>query len=1093
MPSNAPNTTPATDRAKAASHASAPLAIDPTSPGRPTRSASLVRAARAVALTASASALLAAGATLDWPLPATADEKHAGAQLTASVARSAERLEERAFLSPQDLERGADRLWSVPRLALSRLNPGEPFKFLLPGGRTVSLPLRSKMPISTGDHASFAFDFGDPDLSASAHLTVSAAGVRGALHLSDPVAQQWLLRPSAADGSGASEWTLAGAHAGFGLPVTPPADADSEAAAGEGEGGVASTCLDDGRFIDVLVVGTADVAASFPGVGQLETLVDDEFAAVNEVNENSDILMRYRRAGDVLFVPNNTTGDIAQDLAFARSTGDSWGVDIALWRELARADLVVLLSGADDADFASYLNTNGNSADGFSAVSAETLGTGAIWLATALGYNLGACSASGDLEADGQSGSGQVPDICIDGGFFPYSRAWRFVNGTGARFATIMANRSADTTTIPHYSNYYVRYQGIRTGGSAAAGLQSGNNARTINLLSYLVANYRCISAAGVDCNGNGIDDDVEISAGLVPDCNGNGIPDGCDIGSGISFDADNNGVPDECQGALDPLELKAPPNFATNTPVPLNPGPSPTQVGSFPLDAFGMSIASAERPDLTNFYVALGAPGHDTIPRRSWDPPGQDGVLDPVGAFNAGSATVYEFGADLSAPVNAPAPRVTTLSPIRLNNEAADRLTNAYFGRAVDMMRRPASPLQAFPSYGARDYLVVGAYRQTNFVPVVDIVGQGCIHLYYRDVAPNGVPTTDWLPFARRFPGDNTTYAADNAFFGYSVAIAQASTEALPQMIVGGPGYDEGRGAVWIPYPNRETGGTTRFINPIGRRTLGTNSLPGDEFGASVDITSDVVLTASQSPRKIAIAGAPGANDQTGTVRVYEVFASAPASSNPATPVIPVSFPLSAVSFAVPVSSANFPNAVLQDGDRYGSDVAIVAIPPDAPAESGANGFVPRALAAVGAPGANGGRGRVHLFERGQSTTQLWVYRGYIDAPNAKPGDRFGASVAIAPSIIGGKMTIVVGAPDRDVSVLGANKDAAGAVFVFTRTPGSMGAQLAGPERVAQSPATGERFGWDVSAIRRRSLIGVPFADDQGLNSGTGRILRDP
>ena len=134
-----------------------------------------------------------------------------------------------------------------------------------------------------------------------------------------------------------------------------------------------------------------------------------------------------------------------------------------------------------------------------------------------------------------------------------------------------------------------------------------------------------------------------------------------------------------------------------------------------------------------------------------------------------------------------------------------------------------------------------------------------------------------------------------------------------------------------------------------------------------------------------------------------------------------------------------------------------------------------------------------MHLFERGQSSGQLWVYRGYLDAPNAKAGDNFGASVAIAPSIIGGKMTIVVGAPNRDLTVLGANKQDAGSAFVFTRTPGSMGAQLAGPERTSLVPSTGERFGWDVTAIRRRSLIGVPFADDQGLNSGTGRILRDP
>ena len=54
------------------------------------------------------------------------------------------------------------------------------------------------------------------------------------------------------------------------------------------------------------------------------------------------------------------------------------------------------------------------------------------------------------------------------------------------------------------------------------------------------------------DCNGNGLDDCVEISACLVADCNGNGIPDCCDIAAETSEDANNNGIPDECDALLD-------------------------------------------------------------------------------------------------------------------------------------------------------------------------------------------------------------------------------------------------------------------------------------------------------------------------------------------------------------------------------------------------------------------------------------------------------------------------------------------------------------------------------------------------------------
>ncbi len=66
------------------------------------------------------------------------------------------------------------------------------------------------------------------------------------------------------------------------------------------------------------------------------------------------------------------------------------------------------------------------------------------------------------------------------------------------------------------------------------------------------------------DCNGNGVQDSVDIAAGTsqdcdqdgVPDecqldCDGNGIPDTCDIAGGAS-DCDGNGVPDVCQPDCD-------------------------------------------------------------------------------------------------------------------------------------------------------------------------------------------------------------------------------------------------------------------------------------------------------------------------------------------------------------------------------------------------------------------------------------------------------------------------------------------------------------------------------------------------------------
>ncbi|MBN2559427.1 MAG: hypothetical protein JXQ75_00665 [Phycisphaerae bacterium] len=56
------------------------------------------------------------------------------------------------------------------------------------------------------------------------------------------------------------------------------------------------------------------------------------------------------------------------------------------------------------------------------------------------------------------------------------------------------------------------------------------------------------------DCNGNRIDDAVEIAEGTCQDCNANGVPDECDIRAGDSLDADENGIPDECDDAGGPI-----------------------------------------------------------------------------------------------------------------------------------------------------------------------------------------------------------------------------------------------------------------------------------------------------------------------------------------------------------------------------------------------------------------------------------------------------------------------------------------------------------------------------------------------------------
>ncbi len=59
------------------------------------------------------------------------------------------------------------------------------------------------------------------------------------------------------------------------------------------------------------------------------------------------------------------------------------------------------------------------------------------------------------------------------------------------------------------------------------------------------------------DCNGNGIDDALDIQSGSSSDCNGNWIPDECDMAQGPYMDCDANGLVDSCEiTAIPSLDL---------------------------------------------------------------------------------------------------------------------------------------------------------------------------------------------------------------------------------------------------------------------------------------------------------------------------------------------------------------------------------------------------------------------------------------------------------------------------------------------------------------------------------------------------------
>jgi len=59
---------------------------------------------------------------------------------------------------------------------------------------------------------------------------------------------------------------------------------------------------------------------------------------------------------------------------------------------------------------------------------------------------------------------------------------------------------------------------------------------------------FHCTENCDPDCNINGIPDACDIADGTSLDCNANGVPDDCDIAAGTSADTNVNGIPDDCE-----------------------------------------------------------------------------------------------------------------------------------------------------------------------------------------------------------------------------------------------------------------------------------------------------------------------------------------------------------------------------------------------------------------------------------------------------------------------------------------------------------------------------------------------------------------
>ncbi len=193
------------------------------------------------------------------------------------------------------------------------------------------------------------------------------------------------------------------------------------------------------------------------------------------------------------------------------------------------------------------------------------------------------------------------------------------------------------------------------------------------------------INQSKFDCNGNGIDDPIDIASGAAVDCNGNGRPDSCDLAFGFSQDSNGNGLLDECEPTLVSLSPATRAAFSAGT-VAVATTNVPNGTATLTLNS-----PSFAQPIVRTFAVANNA-GSVTLPALG-SPSASDVVASGTISFTdaLGNTVVTDVTPDVftwdvpriaaSIPSNAPFDQTTSVLFTLEGHVATSGVGSARFG----------------------------------------------------------------------------------------------------------------------------------------------------------------------------------------------------------------------------------------------------------------------------------------------------------------------------------------------------------------------------------------------------------------------------
>lgn len=281
--------------------------------------------------------------------------------------------------------------------------------------------------------------------------------------------------------------------------------------------GNACGSVDDQSLVDVLVVYSTLAKNAAGGAAALQARMQNAIDSTNGAYNNSGLnsggsnRLQVRLAGFVEVAYDEQSPAWLDHLIRVTDVDDGILDNVHSLRDQYHADTVCLV--VDDARF-----TGGagwwaiwDQGQAFTCINWRGAGSGSLLLAHELGHNFGCAH---DYENDPSAP-------------FFYARGYSFTDH-GVSYGTIMSY--VGDVHIQYFSNPTLTH--APTGQPIGAPLSDPRaawNARTIGQTRWTLANYRA-SGRLIDCNGNGVDDALDIASGFSLDLNANCRPDECEV-----------------------------------------------------------------------------------------------------------------------------------------------------------------------------------------------------------------------------------------------------------------------------------------------------------------------------------------------------------------------------------------------------------------------------------------------------------------------------------------------------------------------------------------------------------------------------------